>query len=678
MTLCALGVYSFATTDVKFRGMTDTRVLDLVLQRARWHVFKEGLLILATLVVVGALLGTLGMFSGRAWDWARQRQPTRYTPALRGLAFALVGHALLLARSIIHYPQLYAAHYDYKGSVRRALMRALTDTVPLRAMDMIIVAALAAVVLRPFVYARARAWALAQIKRRPAVASAIVGAPIVVIALLVLVGGGARAHHARGKPNVLWIAVDSLRADRVFDGRRFPTIAKLAARGTRFREAYVSQARTFPAFTSMLTGRWPQHHGIRHELPSVSARTSIDPTLVSVLNDAGYRTAAVSDFSGDIFNRATFGFSSVDVPRFDLYSIITQQMLSSQPHVLPYASSALGRRIFPAIGALAEFDDPELLADRAIDELDELADGDKPFFMVVFFSAPHSPYMAPYPYYRSFSDPTYDGMFRYLKQPLPAVPDLSPDDARQVRALYDGAVLAVDDGIARLLEALERDGVADNTIIILLGDHGDNLFDGRGRGMGHGDHLWGPHDTHIPIVIVDPTRRAPSDVTAIVRDVDLAPTLAARLGVQLRVPPDGVDLAPLIDHQQESLELDAYSETGLWFLRSGPGYHRNERLPYPDVWEAGDVEPTGALSLKPQWEARVVEAKYRALRTPQWKLVYQPAPDGAHWRLFDLVHDPQELADVADEHPAEVAQLRAKLEAWIVSDGHTRIQPEAP
>ena len=171
------------------------------------------------------------------------------------------------------------------------------------------------------------------------------------------------------RPNVLVIAVDSLRANRVFspdEAARFPTIAGLARSGVRFRQAYVAQARTFPSFVTLLTGRYPQHHGIRHEFPTREARQAIGPSLPSALRTAGWRTAAVSDFAGEIFSRVPLGFDDVDAPVFDIFGIVDEAILGAHVHVLPYAASRPGEKLFPAMSLMAEFDDPALLADRAL------------------------------------------------------------------------------------------------------------------------------------------------------------------------------------------------------------------------------------------------------------------------------------------------------------------------
>ena len=120
--------------------------------------------------------------------------------------------------------------------------------------------------------------------------------------------GGSGEH-----PNVLVIAVDSLRADRVFNGDRFPALRQIAAHGVRFHEAHVTVPRTFPSFVTLLTGRWPHHHGIRHMFPTAQQRNAIGPALPSVLAQAGYRTIAVSDYAGEIFSRTPMGFQNIEV-----------------------------------------------------------------------------------------------------------------------------------------------------------------------------------------------------------------------------------------------------------------------------------------------------------------------------------------------------------------------------
>ena len=673
--MLAAFVYDLAFGEVGFLGQRDARAVAMVLEQARWRAIREQLLILGCLLSLGCLFGWVGVLAGRAWDWALRRQPVSVT-IFRGVVMALVAHAFFLARSIVAYPQLYSSHLYAHEGVRRSLMVFLTRRLTLGRLDVAVTVILFAAFVLPFAL-RPRdvsRWMRANLRL-------VVGVPVTIAAGALAIAA-IRQHRRRSgntradRPNVLLVAIDSLRADRVLgpDAGRFPTLARLAQQGVRFDRAFVTHARTLPSFVTLLTGRYPQHHGIRHEFPTEDVRAAIGPSITAAARDVGWYTAAVSDFAGEIFARVQLGIDDVDVARFNLYAIVEGSILNAHLDVLPYAASPLGDVLFPSLRAMAEYADPQQLVDRANERLDAAAG--RPFFVTVFFSGTHSPYVAPAPFYGRFGDPEYSGPFRYLKEPLPLFPSLPERDAVQVRALYDGSLAAIDDALARLLRRLDEDGTAKNTIVVLLGDHGENLFDVAGRGMGHGDHLLGELANHIPLVIVDGRATfAPHDVPGIVRDVDLAPTLAGLLGVTAP-PTDGTDLAPMLRGERSSLDLEAYAETGLWFIGSGPGFGPRERMPYPDVWHASAIEDGGDIFLEPRWEQAVLLSKHRSLRTPRWNLLYQPTLAGPRWSLFDVVADPQEQVDVASLHPAEFATLRAKLEVWIESDGRSSVQPD--
>ena len=671
VALALLFGLDFVGATLDFMGFSDEKATSLILHRYGAQIARDQLEILATYVVVGALFGGVGALIGGWWDRARGRVPSTRRRIVRGLAAALIGHAYLFVRSVVHYPQLYSEAFYDRGGVRRAVMVWLTEHATARALDAIIgvllVTALAVPLLAPAGRAAARRWLEAAARTR-ALRWATVPAALAVVAVI---GLGAHRHaaaHPGRRPNVLLLAVDSLRADRVFApdaAQRFPTLAALAQRGVRFREAHVTVPRTFPSFVTLLTGRYPHHHGIRHMFPSAAQRAAIGPALPSSFRAAGYRTSVISDYAGEIFSRTPLGFDHVDVPYFDMKTIVALRGLQVHPNVLPYATSSLGRRLFSAVNAMPELSDPARLADRAVAELDH--DGSKPLFLTVFFSAAHFPYASPDPYYRRFGSPDYDGPYRYQKPPLAPAPATDADRA-QIRSLYDGAVAATDAAVARILDRLRRDGLADDTIVVLLADHGENLYDLPERGMGHGDHLRGSAADHVPWVWIDPRDHlAPHDVTGIVRDVDFAPTLAHLAGFT-PPPTDGVDLAPLLRGERTTLGLDAYQETELWFVANGPGFGPDERLPYPTITGVTDLAPDDDVFLRPEWQDTVIVAKHRAIRTERWKLLYRPTRGGVRWSLYDLAADPDERADVLAAHPTVAAALKRKLQRWMLDD----------
>src|SRR5262249_40361770 len=138
-------------------------------------------------------------------------------------------------------------------------------------------------------------------------------------------------------------------------------------------------------------------------------------------------------------------------------------------------------------------------------------------------------------------------------------------------------------------EAVDSLGLAANTYVVLLADHGEHLHE-AGLGMGHGEHLRGDQALRIPFVLRGPGIPAGRRVKALVRDVDLAPTLYARLGVAPAAPVDGVDLSPLLSGKREDLGLEVFAETGIWFVDDGEEFFQRQRIPYPALTELGKLD----------------------------------------------------------------------------------------
>jgi arylsulfatase A-like enzyme len=671
----------FVGLRLDFMGFSDAQATSRILREYGPDVVRDQLALLLVMAIAGASFGALGgaLALLRGWQGDSRRGWLSW-----GACAAAVAHVLFVARHLVRYPQLYTEAFYDRGGGRRAFMLALTrHTSPrlfwwIGLLVIILVlgsdgrARVGAAAARGIRYLATYLAAMAPARRR------VFGVTTAVLVVGALAAHALSPRPQRGPhPNVLLIAVDSLRADRVFgpDARRFPAIQALAAQSARFRGAHVTVPRTFPSFVTLLTGRYPHHHGIRHKFPSAAVRARVGPTLPGTVAAAGYRTAALSDYAGEIFARTPLGFDVVDAPRFEMHTIVALRGLQLHPSALPYAAG-VAEALFPYVRALSDRADPSLLADRAIERLHDLADGaahGRPFFETVFFSTPHFPYAAPFPYYQRYGDPLYEGRFLYEKPPLsPAA--VGPADAAQIQALYDGAVAAVDDQLARLLRALHDTGADEDTIVVLLADHGENLWEDPRAGMGHGDHLIGERAVNVPLLIYDP--RDPRggaralvarDIDAIVRDIDLAPTLAALCGVS-PPPTDGVDLSALLYGSTVDPQLPAFSETEYWFVPTGPGFSADERMPYPAVTGATDLAADGDVYMRPEIEPLVIAAKHRALRLGRWKLVYRPTRAGVSLQLFDETDDPDERDDVSTRYPERLALMRDRLYQWMLED----------
>ena len=660
-----------ATVDERAGGAQARQIEAVVEGRFGGEIGRVGFAIVATAIVVGALLGWA------AWGLVVLRDRVEASELPRSLVhetvllFVVVAalHGAMELWGMAHDPPLYADAWYARGGLRRTVQVLATDVLGpggTVVLDLLVVAAFLAGPV-----SRWREWPgrVTRLARRFADVGAVGGTALVLALLLFSIptaSAGPVADDAH--PNVVILAADSLRADRL-DPRTAPHLSALADEGTRFDHAYVSLPRTFPSWVTLMTGRHPHHHGIRSMFPRWEERARDFDALPERLARAGYATGVASDYAGDVFSRIDLGFGLVDVPEFDFRQLVRQRALERETPLMPVLHTRVGRAAFPVMREMNDAADPAMLARDAVRAMRKL-ETRGPFFLVVFFSTAHFPYAAPAPYYRRFTDEAYRGRYKYDK-PVGLGQD-APADARdeaQVRALYDGAVSAIDDAAQSILDAMASDGIAKKTVVLVTADHGETLYD-HGHGAGHGDHLFGDEGTHVPLVVVDPREGAPHREAGIVRDVDLAPTVYALTGVAPPGDLDGRSLAPALKGAPLAPQR-AYAETGLWFTEDIAGLPAEMRMPYPGIARLTEVDTQHGdeLVLQKAMRPLTIVAKHRMVRDERWKLVYVPARTGVRWLLFDTQTDPGETEDVAAAHPDVLARLQGELWSWMRLDG---------
>ncbi len=670
LALFVRGVTSLGELNYLGQGTEEAR--QIAIRVFGVDVVREHLKLLALYLGLGLAGGLAASGLCALRDHLRGRRPRSRLWRMGRYALVISGlHLFLFARSVVVYPQLYAEYFYDKGGFKKQMQMVLTDTFSPGLMDGLMLLALTLFVLLPLVGTlRSGGWSW-----RPPPLRRLAGwgtsLGLITVALVSLaVATGPRVAHDNKGPNVLIIAVDSLRADRLYQDRYrrvAPRLHRFTKKSARFSRAYVTLARTFPSWLNFLSGQEPHTHGIRHMFPTWRARRRAGMTLPLHLRRAGYETAVVSDYAGEIFGRIPMGFHHREVSSFSFYEIIRQRVLKAHAHLMPYLSTGLGRRLAPPMAGMPENSDPHIMA-RQVNRMLTRVARKKRFFMVAFFSASHFPYSAPYPYYQRFTSRSYTGRFRYHKQLLLNEGPPTTTDIKHMRQLYDGTVAAADDAIGRVLDHLHTLGIADKTIVVLTADHGENLYEPT-LGMGHGDHLRGEVATRVPLVIYDPVNRtAPRRVSSIVRDVDLAPTLAALVGKPMKNAMAGRSLRPLMQGKPARGDRAAFMETGLWFTPKPQGVAANLRMNYPPALSGLvrlDEKRRGDLVLNDRYRSIVVAAKHRAIRTGRWKLIYVPLVQGVRHLLFDVKVDPNCTRNVAASHPQVTARLAKRLARWM-------------
>lgn len=493
--------------------------------------------------------------------------------------------------------------------------------------------------------------------------------------------------------NVLIIGSDSLRGDRLgFTGYRAqrrdgeaaagvsPTIDTLAARSQVFTRCFTPIASTLESNTSLNSALYPHSHGFRHMYPGNSQVATTAETvrpIASELRRHGYRTTAIGDWCAGFYEMIPLGYEEVKASSFDSFKIYMSQAVIMAHFIVPlYFDHPLGYRLFPEIESFAQFVTPDVVTERVEQHLAESASSGQPFFTHVFYSCNHLPYRSAEPFNSMFADPRYEGKNKSsVDFDIDAFiggtdlenkwNKLSIDDARQISALYDGCTRQFDACVARILAALERNGLTQNTIVIVTSDHGDDLYE-PGATLGHGLSFHGGDQTnHIPLIMHVPGM--PHRIyPQVVRSIDIAPTLMDLLEKPLPESWEGKSFTPWLRDSHQAKSRPFYGETGFPFIQFRVENVQRPPLPPMDELTYIDENYDYHFVLKPEYEKRLIDAKERMLRTERWKLIMTPLADGGrHFRLFGIASDKHCERNVASQYPQIMTSMKRALELWV-------------
>lgn len=312
---------------------------------------------------------------------------------------------------------------------------------------------------------------------------------LLALGVAALAGLGYLVWPRSAKPNLLFITLDTLRADRIgsygYANASTPTLDALAARGVRFANAQAAVPLTGPSHATIFTGTYPPVHGVRDNVAfTLAARHE---TLAERLKRRGYRTAA---FVAAYPVAQAFGLGQ----GFDEFH--------ENFHEVP----------IPGQGAERPANE---VADEVIAWLAKPATG--PFFAWVHFYDPHAPYTPPQPYRERFQE-----------------------------RLYDGEIAFADAQLGRILDALKAAGRDQDTLVVAMADHGESLGE-------HGEqtHAMLIYEAalHVPMILAGPGVPVGRVVADRVGAVDVLPTVVGLLGGTPPAELPGRDLRPALEGQ---------------------------------------------------------------------------------------------------------------------------------
>ncbi len=449
------------------------------------------------------------------------------------------------------------------------------------------------------------------------------------------------------RPNILFIMSDDHAAHAMSCyGSRInvtPNLDRIAAGGMRLENCFCTNSICTPSRASILTGTYSHINGARTLNDRLDNRQVTFPKL---LQAAGYQTAIVGKWH--------LGHGGVyDPAGFDYWNVLPGQGLYHNPEMIELGE----RKVFPGYVT-------NVITELALDWL-ERRDRTRPFCLLVHHKAPHRPWEPDEQHAHLFDDleipepPTFDDDYanraraaaaarmriledlneRDTKGPPPA--GLSPRELKHWKYEryikdYLRCVASIDDNVGRLLNYLDEQRLAEDTVVIYTSDQGFFL----------GDHGWYDkrffyeESLRMPFVVRYPREIAPGTVDDhIVLNVDFAPLFLDYAGLPVPAGMQGRSFRPILRG-----EAPADWRTAMYYRYFMHLAHHN------------------------------VYAHY-GIRTQRYKLIYyyEEQPDPPEWELFDLQHDPHELRSVyhAPEYQEVVQQLKAQLHALRVELGDT-------
>lgn len=569
-------------------------------------------------VIAGAALGVVAAVLARAWSPKGGRVHR---------ALWAGGFFGLLAASVLGHAVERPALFDDLPRFRPILGLAVTTGEPWHAQ------VLAAGIFLSAVVALALQGRIGG--RRPVAA----GTAVAGLVLLFLVPLASPRASAKAGPRVVVIGIDAFRPDRLtaLGARRqvAPTLDAFAGEATIFTTAYTPIAQTEPAWRSMLTARWPPSNGVRYPLTADKRELPL-PTFASVARDAGVRTIFATDCSRFHFETERSGFEERWQPPRGALNFALEK-LRFRGVGLFYAN-AFGAWLLPEFvdnRALAGIHDPQGYAGRlARGMVKELAAG--PALFAWHSTAAHFPGDPSYPHYRKFVAPDrpLERRLRMQFAPIGAGDDTrDPHWGREEsEALYDELLAQSDAQVGVLFEALKANRLWDDTTVIVFSDHGESFHGDVPRLEGatpvHGARL--TEEENRILLMVKPARgqggpERKAVVDALVRLVDVGPTVLEALGSPVVPEADGKSLLPLVRGESEPPRL-LYAETG--YTHASPAAFDPGHLAVaPRTFDAYSVRPDGVVEMTDWAHAVALSEKDRGAFDGQHWLILSPRAD---------------------------------------------------
>lgn len=418
------------------------------------------------------------------------------------------------------------------------------------------------------------------------------------------------------RPNIILIMTD----DQPFHTITYMPVLmqELAGKGIIFTNGFATTPLCCPSRVSILTGEYAHNHKVftnRAPLGGASKFETDDASLAVWMKEAGYRTGYFGKYLNDYESLQPPGYIP---PGWDDWGVYLDKDINEDAGNLQYYSNFT----MSENGVIVEYKGKKLnfgtdaVTKKSVDFIAQSQN--TPFFLIVGYYNPHSPYIAaprheetfragtPWEWFQyrppNFNEQDIHDKPGYLKELSP----LSPEEIDTTHRQILRSQLSVDDGIASIVNVLKKTGLSENTVIFFISDNGMTL----------GDHRFGvtkncPYEAciKIPFIVHSPAMFDPRTDEHLVANIDLAPTFLALAGADIPPSIDGRSLVTLLNDTQTTWREEILIEH--WPTEEGSG---------------------------------AIVPEFYAVRTREWKYVEYVTGEK---ELYDLVNDPYELNNLS-------------------------------
>jgi arylsulfatase A-like enzyme len=440
-------------------------------------------------------------------------------------------------------------------------------------------------------------------------------------------------------PNVLVLLWDTVRADRLtpygYERRTTPFLDSMAKEGVVYERAVSAGIWTLPSHSSLFTGKVVTEHGVNGNYQRLDDE---HVTIAEALGDAGYDTFAFS--ANPFIARDTGllqGFADVYHPWDEPYADDVKRVLKK--HIVDGDINGVNAQKKRKGGKHWTYQEAAPIAHKVFTGwLDERDGAEEPFFAFINLMEAHATRLPSGKARERLIDPDADERAKQLDQSAPAqlawMAGANPMDEADLEALsqvYDATLLDLDRALAKLMADLEERQLIDNTLIVLTSDHGDAL--GDHERMGHQFHVYNSV-SRVPLIVSWPGHVAPARVSEPKSTADLFELIVTTADI-----PVDEELSKALSDQSE---------------------RRKDSV----VTEYTSVLPGSMARLQkknPKADLSSFERTYKAVEWDEHKLI---TDSSGNKELYQVIQDPQEETNVADDQPETVTLGSERIETW--------------